>query len=69
MLKDVFMALSKNQLLTSAAKKYGLKLGAQTVVAGTNVEDTIKSIRELNEKGISATVDNLGDSFLKDLKR
>ena len=61
MLKDVFMALSKNQLLTSAAKKYGLKLGAQTVVAGTNVEDTIKSIRELNAKGISATVDNLGE--------
>lgn len=55
------MGLSKNQLLTSAAKKYGLKLGAQTVVAGTNVEDTTKSIRELNALGISATVDNLGE--------
>jgi proline dehydrogenase len=65
MLKDVFMALSKNQLLTSAAKKYGLKLGAQTVVAGTNVEDTIKSIRELNAKGISATVDNLGEFVIE----
>lgn len=65
MLKDVFMALSKNQLLTSAAKKYGLKLGAQTVVAGTNVEETIKSIRELNAKGISATVDNLGEFVIE----
>ncbi|HSO57395.1 MAG TPA: proline dehydrogenase family protein [Paenisporosarcina sp.] len=65
MLKDVFMALSKNQLLTTAAKKYGLKLGAQTVVAGTNVEDTIKSIRELNAKGISATVDNLGEFVIE----
>lgn len=65
MLKDVFMALSKNQLLTSAAKKYGLKLGAQTVVAGTSVEDTIKSIRELNAKGISATVDNLGEFVIE----
>ena len=61
MLKDVFMSLSKNKVLTSAAKKYGLKLGAQTVVAGTNAEDTIKSIRELNQLGISATVDNLGE--------
>ncbi|MBE3102696.1 MAG: proline dehydrogenase family protein, partial [Bacilli bacterium] len=61
MLKDVFMALSKNQLLTSAAKKYGLKIGAQTVVAGTNVEETIKSIRKLNAQGISATVDHLGE--------
>ena len=61
MLKDVFMALSKNQVLTSAAKKYGLKLGAQTVVAGTTAEETIKSIRQLNAQGISATVDNLGE--------
>ncbi|WP_019412539.1 proline dehydrogenase family protein [Paenisporosarcina sp. TG20] len=61
MLKDIFIGLSKNQLMTTAAKKYGLKLGAQTVVAGTTVEATIKSIRELNSIGISATVDNLGE--------
>ena len=61
LLKDVFMNLSQNQLLNSAAKKYGLKMGAQTVVAGTNVEETIKSIKELNAQGISATVDNLGE--------
>ncbi|MDN7246779.1 proline dehydrogenase family protein [Planococcus shenhongbingii] len=61
MLKDVFISLSQNQFLTSAAKKYGLKLGAQTVVAGTNIEQTINSIRELNAQGISCTVDNLGE--------
>ncbi len=61
MLKDVFIGLSQNRLLTAAAKKYGLKLGAQTVVAGTNIEETIKSIRSLNAQGISATVDNLGE--------
>ena len=61
MLKDVFIGLSKNQFLTSAAKKYGLKLGAQTVVAGVDIEETIKSIRELNAQGISCTVDNLGE--------
>ena len=60
-LKDVFMSLSQNQLLNTAAKKYGLKMGAQTVVAGTNVAETIKSIKELNAQGISATVDNLGE--------
>jgi len=61
MLKDVFIGLSQNRLLTAAAKKYGLKLGAQTVVAGTNIEETITSIRSLNAQGISATVDNLGE--------
>lgn len=61
MLKDIFMGLSQNQLLNSAAKTYGLKLGAQNVVAGTNVEETIQSIKELNAHGISCTVDNLGE--------
>lgn len=61
MLKDLFMGLSQNQTLNSAAKKYGLKLGAQNVVAGTNIPETIESIKELNAYGISCTVDNLGE--------
>jgi proline dehydrogenase len=65
MLKDLFIGLSQNQFLNSAAKKYGLKLGAQSVVAGTNIEETIKSIKELNSHGISCTVDNLGEFVFK----
>ena len=61
LLKDLFIGLSQNQFLNSAAKKYGLKLGAQHVVAGTNVEETIESIKKLNAQGISCTVDNLGE--------
>ena len=61
LLKDFFISLSQNQLLNSAAKKYGLKMGAQTVVAGTNIQEVIKSIKELNAHGISCTVDNLGE--------
>ncbi|CAG9608514.1 proline dehydrogenase family protein [Pseudoneobacillus rhizosphaerae] len=66
MLKDLFIGLSQNQFLNSAAKKYGLKLGAQSVVAGTNIEETIKSIKELNSHGISCTVDNLGEFVFKE---
>lgn len=66
MLKDFFMALSQNQFLNSAAKKYGLKMGAQSVVAGTNIEEVIKSIKELNAHGISCTVDNLGEFVFKE---
>jgi proline dehydrogenase len=65
MLKDLFIGLSQNQFLNSTAKKYGLKLGAQTVVAGTNIEEAIQSIRELNAHGISCTVDNLGEFVFK----
>lgn len=61
MLKDIFMTLSENQVLNGAAKKYGLKMGAQHVVAGTNIEETMESIKKLNAQGISCTVDNLGE--------
>jgi proline dehydrogenase len=60
-LRDFFIALSENQTLNSAAQKYGLKMGAQTVVAGTNIPEVIESIKELNAQGISCTVDNLGE--------
>lgn len=61
LLRDFFMALSENQSLNSAAQKYGLKLGAQSVVAGTNIPEVMASIKELNANGISCTVDNLGE--------
>lgn len=60
-LRDFFIALSENRTLNSAAQKYGLKMGAQSVVAGTNIQETIESIKELNQQGISCTVDNLGE--------
>ncbi|MFD2210861.1 proline dehydrogenase family protein [Virgibacillus halophilus] len=60
-LKNFFIGLSQNQILNNMAKKYGLKLGAQSVVAGTNIDEMIESVSELNTHGISATIDNLGE--------
>lgn len=60
-LRDFFINLSENQLLNSAAQKYGLKMGAQSVVAGTNIPEVVESIKELNAHGISCTVDHLGE--------
>lgn len=59
--KDFFIMLSQNKMLNSGAKRWGLKLGAQSVVAGTNIEEMVKSVKELNANGISATIDNLGE--------
>jgi len=64
-LRDFFIHLSKNELLNSTAKKYGLKMGAQNVVAGTNIEETMINIKELNAHGISCTIDSLGE-FVND---
>lgn len=59
--RDFFIALSKNQVLNSSAKKWGLKLGASKVVAGTDINSMMKSVKELNANGIGATIDNLGE--------
>ncbi|RNF39087.1 proline dehydrogenase family protein [Planococcus salinus] len=59
--RDFFIALSKNQLLNSGAKKWGLKLGAGKMVAGTDIDSMMKSVKKLNDDGISATIDNLGE--------
>ncbi|WP_436837173.1 proline dehydrogenase family protein [Planococcus shenhongbingii] len=61
MTRDFFIALSKNQLLNNGAKKWGLKLGASKVVAGTDINSMMKSVKELNANGIGATIDNLGE--------
>jgi proline dehydrogenase len=47
--------------LNSGAKKWGLKLGASKMVAGTDIDSMMKSVKELNAEGISATIDNLGE--------
>ncbi|MFJ7371646.1 proline dehydrogenase family protein [Lysinibacillus sp. NPDC098008] len=60
-LRDFFIALSENQLLNSAAQKYGLRMGAQSVVAGTTIPEVVQTIKELNRANISCTVDNLGE--------
>lgn len=60
-LKNVFLSLSNNRTLNRAAQNYGLKLGAKSVVAGTNIEETMATIRHLNSQGIEATVDHLGE--------
>lgn len=63
--KNFFISLSQNEALNSMAKKWGPHLGAQKVVAGTTIPETINSIKRLNAAGISCTVDNLGE-FVSD---
>lgn len=63
--RDFFIALSQNKFLNNSAKKWGLKLGASKVVAGTDTESAIKTIRKLNDLGISCTLDNLGEFVFK----
>ncbi|MGZ9586075.1 proline dehydrogenase family protein [Paenibacillus marinisediminis] len=61
MLRNAFLFLSKNRTVNRAAKKYGLRFGARRFVAGVQIMEAITAVRELNNKGIVATLDHLGE--------
>ncbi|CAJ1004048.1 MULTISPECIES: proline dehydrogenase family protein [Brevibacillus] len=61
LMKDFFLFLSKNKTLNAAAKKWGLRFGASRVVAGETIAEAIKTVRQLNQKGLVCTLDHLGE--------
>ncbi|WP_018662455.1 proline dehydrogenase family protein [Heyndrickxia acidiproducens] len=63
--RDFFIGLSNNKCLNKNAQKWGFRLGADKFVAGTDIASVTRTIKEMNAKGISCTVDNLGE-FVSD---
>ncbi|WP_068674808.1 proline dehydrogenase family protein [Oceanobacillus sp. Castelsardo] len=59
--RDFFIALSKNKFLNKNAKRWGFQLGANKFVAGTNIDEVIEVINNLNRAGIRCTLDHLGE--------
>lgn len=60
-LRDFFLFLSKNEHLIKVARRYGLRFGAARFVAGESLEMAAAIISELNRKGLSVTIDHLGE--------
>ncbi|WP_404329778.1 proline dehydrogenase family protein [Mesobacillus maritimus] len=60
-LRNFFLFLSNNRMITRLAKKYGFHLGASRFVAGKNIEEAVIVIKELNKKGLAVTLDFLGE--------
>lgn len=61
LMKNFFLFLGKNRKLTEAAKKYGLRFGADRFVAGATLESALGAIKKLNEQGFAVTIDHLGE--------
>ena len=63
MLRALFISLSESRSLRAAAEKsaIGQRLSSR-FVAGAQVEDVLKVASKLNQRGITATVDNLGEN-------
>lgn len=63
MLRALFISLSESRSLRSVAEKsaIGQRLSSR-FVAGTQVADAIRVAADLNKKGITVSVDNLGEN-------
>jgi proline dehydrogenase len=64
-LRSLFQAMAKSKSANKWAKRYGLHLGAQMFVAGETIESAVEVIRQLNQQGMAATLDHLGE-FVSD---
>lgn len=61
--RSALLALAGNRAVEATAHRYGLKLGASRFVAGETADDALRQIRRLNDKGIAATLDVLGEGI------
>ncbi|HEY2859848.1 MAG TPA: proline dehydrogenase family protein, partial [Terracidiphilus sp.] len=66
-LRSTFLALSEQRGLRAVAERsaVGRRLSGR-FVAGVRVEDAIRATRELNARGISVTLDALGENVLEE---
>lgn len=60
-MRNTFLYFSKNKIAGKIAKKYGLRFGASRFVAGETIPSALLAIKELNEQGVLATIDHLGE--------
>jgi proline dehydrogenase len=63
MLRALFIYLSKAEWARRLITNWKIaRMAASRFVAGNSIEDAIRVVRELNQKGINATLDHLGES-------
>lgn len=60
-LRKLFLALGRNKGVARLMRRYGTRLGASRFVAGTELRDAAAAVKRLNEAGLEATIDHLGE--------
>lgn len=61
MMRNFFQSLAKSPTANKLAKKYGLRFGAAKFVAGERIRHAMDAVARLNEQGMCATLDHLGE--------
>lgn len=61
-LRSAVLTVAGNPAVSGFFQKYGMKIGVARFVAAEQLDDTIHAVRRLNEQGLMATLDYLGES-------
>lgn len=68
--RKVVLSVAGNALVSGAAKRVGMKLGASRFVAGERMEQALAVAKELNQRSVLVTLDYLGEGVTdEDLAR
>jgi proline dehydrogenase len=59
--RKTILSIASNKVVTSAALKVGMKLGASRFVAGETLPQALEVVKDLNRRGILVTLDHLGE--------
>lgn len=59
--RKMVLSIAGNKLVSGFIKKYGMRMGAARFVAGETLKEAIEQVRLLNQDGLVATLDHLGE--------
>lgn len=59
--RKIVLSVAANRVVSAAAQRVGMKLGAARFVAGETLDQALDVVRDLNRRGILATMDQLGE--------
>ena len=68
-MRSVFLALSRSEFLRAMARGFGpARSMARRFVAGETLEEAITAVQALNQGGLHATLDHLGENVLSEIE-
>jgi proline dehydrogenase len=63
LLRQAILAAVANRTVQRFVRRYGMRLGAARFVAGETLDDAVRAIRALNERGLRANTTLLGEGI------
>ena len=61
-LRKVILSAADNPQVRRVVSKHGMRLGGSRFVAGETMDDAVRALRELNERGLHANTTLLGEA-------